>query len=121
MAVGLQPRPWWPFPAGGFPAILPVLSATILSGGRSARFLQDEGVDVSGLVERPGHRSQFAFIASEPGGRRTIFWQRPTGEALRPPEIRMDILRASRVLHTDGLFIEAALAAASEAKRSGVP
>ena len=85
-----------------------------------ARFLQDEGVDISGLVERPGHRSQFAFIASEPGGRRTIFWQRPTGEALKPAEIRWSILRASRVLHTDGLFIEASLAAASEARRSGV-
>ena len=89
-------------------------------GKQIARFLQDEGVDTSGLVERPGHRSQFAFIASEPGGRRTIFWQRPTGEALKPSEIRMDILRASRVLHTDGLFIEASLAAASEAKKAGV-
>lgn len=85
-----------------------------------ARFLRDEGVDVSGLVERPGHRSQFAFIAVEPGGRRTIFWQRPTGEALRPPEIRMDVLRACRVLHTDGLFVEASLAAAAAAKRAGV-
>ncbi|NTV54722.1 MAG: sugar kinase, partial [Syntrophaceae bacterium] len=75
-------------------------------GEQIARFLQNEGVDTSGLVERPGHSSQFAFIASEPGGRRTIFWQRPTGEALKPSEIRMDILRASRVLHTDGLFIE---------------
>jgi ribokinase len=89
-------------------------------GEQIARFLQNEGVDTAGLVERPGHSSQFAFIASEPGGRRTIFWQRPTGEALKPSEIRMDILRASRVLHTDGLFIEASLAAASEAKKAGV-
>ena len=89
-------------------------------GEQIARFLQNEGVDTAGLVERPGHISQFAFIASEPGGRRTIFWQRPTGEALKPSEIRMDILRASRVLHTDGLFIEASLAAASEAKKAGV-
>jgi len=89
-------------------------------GRQIVRFLRDEGVDVSGLVERPGHRSQFAFIAVEPGGRRTIFWQRPTGEALRPAEIRMDVLRACRVLHTDGLFIEASLAAAAEAKREGL-
>ena len=89
-------------------------------GKQIARFLQNEGVDTSGLVERPGHSSQVAFIASEPGGRRTIFWQRPTGEALKPSEIRMDILLASRVLHTDGLFIEASLAAASEAKKAGV-
>jgi sulfofructose kinase len=89
-------------------------------GRQIARFLQDEGVDTSGLVERPGCRSQFAFIASEPGGRRTIFWQRPTGEALKPAEIDFDLLRASRVFHTDGLFIDATLKAASEAKRSGV-
>lgn len=89
-------------------------------GRRIAAFLRDEGVDVSGLAARPGHRSQFAFIAVEPGGRRTIFWQRPTGEALGPSELRMEILRACRVLHTDGLFIEAALAAASEARTAGV-
>jgi len=89
-------------------------------GHKISRFLRDEGIDTSGLVTRPGHHSQFAFIASEPGGRRTIFWQRPTGEALKPAEIDLNVLRASRVFHTDGLFIDAALAAASEAKRSGV-
>ena len=88
-------------------------------GGEIARFLREDGVDATGLVRRAGHRSQFAFIAVEPGGRRTIFWQRPTGEALRPGELRMDVLRQARLLHTDGLFIEASLAAASEAKKSG--
>jgi ribokinase len=89
-------------------------------GGRIAAFLRDEGVDASGLVPRPGHRSQYAFIAVEPGGRRTIFWQRPTGMALGPSELRLEILRACRVLHTDGLFPEASLAAASEARAAGV-
>lgn len=89
-------------------------------GQKISRLLQDEGIDTSGLVERPGHRSQFAFIASETGGRRTIFWQRPTGQALKPAEIDFSLLRTSRVLHTDGLFIEAALAAASTAKQLGV-
>ena len=89
-------------------------------GQEISRFLQVEGVDTSGLVERIGHRSQFAFVASEPGGRRTIFWQRPTGEVLKPAEIDFHILRASRVFFTDGLFIDAALAAAFEAKRSGI-
>jgi sulfofructose kinase len=89
-------------------------------GGEINRSLRAEGVDTSGLLERQGHRSQVAFIASEPGGRRTIFWQRPTGEALNLSEIDLSVLRASRVLHTDGLFIEAALAASAEAKQSGV-
>ncbi len=89
-------------------------------GRQIAGFLRDEGVELSGLVERPGERSQFAFVAAEPGGRRTLFWQRPTGAALTPSELRMDLLRACRVLHTDGLFIEASLAAAAEAKKAGV-
>ncbi len=89
-------------------------------GDEIARFLREDGVDATGLVRRAGYCSQFAFIAVEPGGRRTIFWQRPTGEALRPAEIRLDALRQSRLIHTDGLFIEAALAAASEAKKAGV-
>lgn len=89
-------------------------------GRQIAGFLRDEGVDVSGLVERPAARSQFAFVAAEPGGRRTLFWQRPTGRALAPSELRMDLLRACRVLHTDGLFIEASLAAAAEAKKAGL-
>ncbi len=89
-------------------------------GRQIAGFLRDEGVELSGLVERPGERSQFAFIAAEPGGRRTLFWQRPTGRALEPAELRRDVLRSCRVLHTDGLFIEASLAAAAEAKRVGV-
>jgi sulfofructose kinase len=89
-------------------------------GRQIAGFLRDEGVELSGLVERPGERSQFAFIAAEPGGRRTLFWQRPTGRALESAELRRDVLRSCRVLHTDGLFIEASLAAAAEAKRGGV-
>jgi ribokinase len=89
-------------------------------GKEITRSLRDEGIDTSALVTRPGHRSQFAFIASESGGRRTIFWQRPTGEALKPAEIDFHVLCASRVFLTDGLFIDAALAAASEAKRSGI-
>ncbi len=89
-------------------------------GRQIAGFFRDEGVDISGLVERPGERSQFAFVAAEPGGRRTLFWQRPTGAALRPSELRMDVLRATRVLHTDGLFVDASLAAAAEAKTAGV-
>lgn len=89
-------------------------------GDEIARSLREDGIDATGLVRRIGHRSQFAFIAVEPRGRRTIFWQRPTGEALRPGELRMDVLRQARLLHTDGLFIESALAAASEAKKTGV-
>jgi sulfofructose kinase len=84
--------------------------------------LKAEGVDAAGLVIRPGFSSQFAFIATEPAsGRRTIFWQRPTGDPLKPDEIDLEVLRQSRVYHTDGLMIDASIFAAAEARRTGVP
>jgi ribokinase len=93
------------------------------SFGKSiAGSLNAEGVDTTGVVVRDGCASQFAFIAAEPGiGRRTIFWRRPTGAALTPGEIDFDRLRSAGALLTDGLFAEASLAAAREAKRAGVP
>jgi sulfofructose kinase len=83
--------------------------------------LREEGVNTAGLVIRKGAISQFAFIAAEPVlGRRTIFWQRPTGQEIQPDEIDLTMLRQARVLHTDGLCMEAALFAAGKARQSGV-
>ncbi len=83
--------------------------------------LDEEGIDISGLRVRKGFESQFAFIAAQPGlGTRTVFWRRPTGPPLQPEEIDYRVLRESKVLHTDGLSLEASLAAAREARKSGV-
>lgn len=83
--------------------------------------LDREGIDTSGLAVRKGGGSQFAFIVAEPGlGRRTIFWRRPTGPPLRPLEIDTRKLAQARVFHTDGRFVEAALAAARAARKAGV-
>ncbi|UCG53056.1 MAG: sugar kinase [Candidatus Latescibacterota bacterium] len=83
--------------------------------------LDEEGVDTRGLLVRKGHGSQFAFIVAEPGaGSRTVFWRRPTGPPPQPDEIDYDILRTAEVLHTDGLFIDASLAAARAAREAGV-
>ncbi|MBW2567268.1 MAG: sugar kinase [Deltaproteobacteria bacterium] len=83
--------------------------------------LEEEGIDTSGARVRKGYESQFAFIAAEPGsGRRTIFWQRPTGPPLNPDEIDLSIIRQAKVVLTDGLFPEAALAACKAAKAAGV-
>lgn len=93
-----------------------------LFGKMIASSLKAEGVDAAGLLVRPGFSSQFSFIAAEPAsGRRTVFWQRPTGEPLRPVEIDLEILRKSRVYHTDGLMVEASIFAAAEARKAGVP
>ena len=83
--------------------------------------LDEEGVNTQGLLVRVGRGSQFAFIVAEPGvGRRTVFWRRPTGSAPQPEEIDFAVLREAKVFHTDGLFIDASLAAAREARRAGV-
>lgn len=84
--------------------------------------LIDEGINTGGLLVRNGFDSQFAFIVAEPGvARRTIFWRRPTGAPLTPREIDYHTIRNTKVLHTDGLFIEASLAACKAAKTAGVP
>jgi len=83
--------------------------------------LEDENVDTTGLVVRQGSESQFAFILAEPGvGRRTIFWRRPTGPAPSPDELDYSTIRKVKILHTDGLFTEASLAAAKAARKAGV-
>jgi len=82
--------------------------------------LEVEGIDTSGVLVREGFDSQFAFIVAEPGmGRRTIFWRRPTGPLPDPEEIDYRIVRKARVVHTDGLFPEAALAVCKAAKEAG--
>jgi len=90
--------------------------------GHSVRSsLIQEGVDTDGLIVRKGESSQFAFIVAEPSmGRRTIFWRRPTGKPPGPKEIDIGRLERSKALHTDGLFIEAALHAATIARHAGV-
>lgn len=83
--------------------------------------LDEEGIDTSGILVRKGFHSQFAFIVAEPGvGRRTVFWRRPTGPPPTPEEIDYRIIRNAKVFHTDGLFVEASLAACKAARESGV-
>jgi sulfofructose kinase len=92
-----------------------------LFGGMIKASLDEEGIDTSGVLVRRGYDSQFAFIVAEPGvGRRTIFWRRPTGPPPSPEEIDYSIIRRARVVHTDGLFPEAALAGCKAAKDAGV-
>lgn len=87
-----------------------------------ARSLEEEGIDTKGVVRRKGCASQFAFIAAEsPGGRRTIFWERPGGEPLKPEEVDLEALSGARLFHTDGLFVEAALHAAKKAREGNIP
>lgn len=94
-----------------------------LFGGIIKQSLDLEGIDTRGLLVREGTESQFAFIAAEPArkGRRTIFWRRPTGDPPGPEEIDYKALREARIFHTDGLFMEASIAASEAARDAGVP
>jgi ribokinase len=84
--------------------------------------LAQEGINTEGIIVRPGHQSQQAFILADPAtAQRTIFWQRPTGKPLDPGEVDLQALRCSRVLHTDAQPIETALYAAKKARSWGIP
>lgn len=86
------------------------------------RSLEEEGIDTKGVIRRKGYASQFAFIVAEsPGGRRTVFWERPGGEPLKPGEVDLKALSGARLFHTDGLFAGAAHYAAEKAKERGIP
>lgn len=93
-----------------------------LEGRKIRESLVNEDIEVSGLVTRKGFSSQFAFIAIErEGGKRTIFWRRPTGLEIRPGELGESFLEKSDFLLLDGLMRDASLHAAQEAKKLNIP
>jgi sulfofructose kinase len=91
-------------------------------GALSRRSLADEGVDLAGAVERCGVTNQLAVIlVDRDSGERTILMHRPAALALRPAELRRELVTAGRVLHLDGYDLDAALTAASWARAAGIP
>jgi len=83
--------------------------------------LREEDVDASFLKITPGYTSQFAFIAiTEGGGNRTIFWHRGSVPHLRAGDVDLSHFSGAKILHVDGLMIEAAQEAARQARRMGL-
>jgi len=83
--------------------------------------LKADQVDYSFLKITPGHTSQFAFIAvSRESGNRTIFWHRGSVPHLKKGEVDLSPFFRARVLHLDGLMIEASMEAARQAKAGGL-
>jgi sulfofructose kinase len=83
--------------------------------------LIQQRVDIACLKIRPGCTSQFAFIGvSANTGNRTIFWTRGSVPPLRAEEIDLNGFASARVLHLDGLMMDASLEAADQARRLGM-
>ncbi len=91
-------------------------------GAAIRQSLLGEGVDISGVVARPGSLSQKAFIVIDQArGTRTIFWKRPSGDPLRKEELPPHFLRGAAFLLLDGVMQDVSLFAAREARQAGVP
>jgi sulfofructose kinase len=91
-------------------------------GQLSRRSLAEEGIDLTGALQRTGVANQMAVILiDQSSGERTVLMHRPAALALRPEEIRRDLVVAGRVLHLDGYDLDAAMAAASWARAAGIP
>lgn len=89
-------------------------------GRRAEPWLREFGVEPAGLVVKPGQASQEAFIlVEEAGGERTILWRRGEGCTLEPGEVDPELVAACRVLHLDGHFLPASMAAARLAREHG--
>jgi sulfofructose kinase len=85
------------------------------------RGLREEKVDSTFLKITPGYTSQFAFIAITKGGsNRTIFWHRGSVPHLRAADVDLSHFTGAKVLHVDGLMIEAAQEAARQARKRGL-
>ena len=83
--------------------------------------LKDEGVDTSFLKITPGYTSQFAFIAiTRKSGNRTIFWHRGSVPHLDAADVDLLPFSQAKVLHLDGLMIEASIEAARQARNLGI-
>jgi len=91
-------------------------------GRKIRQSLMDEGVDVTGLVERETATSQTAFIViGRDGATRTVFWKRPSGDPLQPEELRKDFLEDADFLLLDGLMKDVSISAARMAAEAGIP
>lgn len=79
------------------------------------------GVDTSAMRIRTGAESSVSFCwAEQETGHRSIAWAHGTGALLRPEEVDLAVVRASRALHLDGHQTAAALHAATAARDAGV-
>ncbi|MBD3182129.1 hypothetical protein GF312_07550 [Candidatus Poribacteria bacterium] len=91
------------------------------SGVFMLKSLKDEGVDVSHVVIEKGASSPPAFIVVDRNsGSRNIFWSESNISPLQPSEISHDFIKSCRILHLDGLQMQAGIEAAKVAREAGI-
>lgn len=83
--------------------------------------LREEDVNTSFLKVTPGCSSQFSFISvTKETGDRTIFWYPSTSPFLTPEDINLQRFTNAKILHLDGLMLEAGIEAAKQAREIGL-
>jgi sulfofructose kinase len=91
-------------------------------GRANVKALRDEGVDVEGVLVRPGVLTQRAFIlVHEATGERTIVWGRGPGIPLEPEEVDPSLVISGKIFYTDSQNPHSAACAARLARKSGTP
>jgi sulfofructose kinase len=83
--------------------------------------LDERGVDVSHLMTRECANRFAVITVDETTGERIVLWDRDERLNLEAREIDSRLIAAARVIHVDDEDQEAAIAAATMARRAGVP
>jgi sulfofructose kinase len=91
------------------------------NGRRVRRELAGRGIDLTHVVTREG-ANQFAVITvDERTGERVVLWDRDDRLMLQPAEVPPALIASARLVHVDDVDEDAAIRAATLARRAGVP
>ncbi|MFM8533505.1 MAG: carbohydrate kinase family protein [Acidimicrobiia bacterium] len=90
------------------------------NGSLVATELQQHGVDVSAVLTRDCANRFAVITVDETSGERVVLWDRDDRLNLRTNEIDPALIAAARVVHVDDEDQEAAITAATLARRAGI-
>ena len=89
----------------------------------TATFVRESGVEIQRPEAASAENKDAAgiFIAvTRDGGHRTIFWSRSSAPELSPEDVSLDLFPEARILHLDGLMVDAGKKAAEQARKQGM-
>lgn len=91
------------------------------NGGVIREALERRGVGTTHALVCPAPNRYAVILIDERTGERTVLWERDPRLRLRPDEVPRDLIAGARLLHVDGVDIDAAIAAARFATEAGIP